>query len=442
MLFDWLKPLAPRSLFGRALLILVLPVIGIQIVVALVFIQRHFEGVTEQMAAAVAREVQFALDALAEAPNRTVALEALEALERPLGLGFALVPGTALEPATDLRFYDVSGHAAVETLQQEIGRPLSLDLVSDPKRVELAVAAGDALLIVTIPRRRMIASNPHFLLVWMGVTSLTLLGIAILFLRNQVRPIRRLAEAAEAFGKGRTASFRPAGAEEVRRAGAAFLSMRARIERQIAQRTEMLMGVSHDLRTPLTRMRLALAMSDAPDDMVGELSRDVTAMERMLAEFLAFGQGDRTEAMGKADPATLATEIAEDARRAGQCVDLVLPAASEAVALRPGAVARALQNLLENAGRHAAQARLTLRQTPRSVEFVVEDDGPGIPAEERETALRPFARLDRARNQNESAGVGLGLAIALDVARGHGGALELGDSPDLGGLRATLRLPS
>jgi two-component system osmolarity sensor histidine kinase EnvZ len=270
-------------------------------------------------------------------------------------------------------------------------------------------------------------------------------AVAVIFLRNQVRPIKALAIAAEDFGKGRGRNFRPSGAEEVRRAGAAFLEMRRRIERQIDQRTRMLSAVSHDLRTPLTRMKLTLAMLDPSDD-ADQLSRDVAQMDRMLTEFLEFSRGEGGEAPAFVDPAELLTSVVEDARRAGHDVTLHLPERPEGTApnrlsLRAGAVTRALTNLLDNAARHGTRVEARLRGNRRAVEFVIEDDGPGIPPGAREAAFRPFTRLDEARNQDKGGGVGLGLSIALDVARSHGGTVMLDRSETLGGLKAVMRVP-
>jgi two-component system, OmpR family, osmolarity sensor histidine kinase EnvZ len=275
------------------------------------------------------------------------------------------------------------------------------------------------------------------------IAAFLLATIAVIFLRNQVKPIRRLAEAAEAFGKGRSLAFRPAGAEEVRRAGTAFLSMRSRIERQIDQRMQMLSGVSHDLRTPLTRMKLTLALMDE-DEEVQALREDLNQMERMLSEFLDFARGDVTEATESVNALALGRNIAEQAARSGHATDYIvqdLSPGDHAMHLRPTAVSRAVLNLTANAARYGTSRRLTLRITPRALAFIVEDDGPGIPPGQREDALQPFSRLDRARSQNDGGNVGLGLSIAMDVARSHGGSLMLGESVTLRGLRAEFRLP-
>ena len=434
-----IKRYLPKSLFGRALMILLLPMLLLQIVVAGLFIQRHYAGVTAQMAAAVARELSYAADAVETAPDAEAAQRRLDEIARPLGLELTLLPELSLSLEARRRFFDVSGVALADTLRQHVPRPMAVDLVSAPKAATAEIQTGKGVLRAVIPRRRTTASNPHLLLVWMAVTAAALAVVAVIFLRNQVRPIKELAAAAEAFGKGRARPFRPSGAEEVRRAGAAFLEMRRRIERQIEQRTRMLSAVSHDLRTPLTRMKLALEFVEGPD--AEDLKRDVAQMERMVAEFLDFARGEGGEAPARTDPAALLQAVVEDQRRMGRDVALVLPESAPPMALRAGALARALTNLLDNAARHGAHARATLRGNRRAVEFVIEDDGPGIPEHLRETAFRPFTRLDEARNQDAGGGAGLGLAIALDVARAHGGTLALDRSEELGGLKAVLRVP-
>jgi len=286
-----------------------------------------------------------------------------------------------------------------------------------------------------VNRRRMSAANPHQLIVLMVFASVLLTVIAYFFLRRQLRPITKLAEAAEEFGKGRAVSYKPRGAQEVRAAGRAFLDMRARIERQIEQRTLMLSGVSHDLRTPLTRMRLALALM--PEDAeVEALQADVSQMEQMVDEFLAFVRGDAMEGSEPTDVVALLREVVE---RAGPGVKLVsVDGTPEPVEMRPQAIVRAVENLVSNAQRFGSQVELRLIFQDRSLRIVVEDDGPGIPADRREEALRPFTRLDSSRDPNRGAGVGLGLSIASDIALSHGGALRLSQSEALGGLRVDL----
>jgi two-component system osmolarity sensor histidine kinase EnvZ len=294
---------------------------------------------------------------------------------------------------------------------------------------------------VSFNRRLVTVSNPHQLIVLTLAFGALLTLVSFLFLRNQLRPIRRLAEAATAFGKGRLVDYRPSGATEVRAAGAAFLDMRARIERQTQARTFMLSGISHDLRTPLTRLRLGLTLIDDPE--VPALMRDVDEMGRMLDSFLDHARGEAADETQPVALLTLLAEIVADARRAGLAATL-LPA-EEAdpgpLPLRPLALRRAVDNLIANALRHGTRAEVSASFLDRTIRISVEDDGPGIPPDQRDEAMRPFTRLDPARNQNQGAGVGLGLAIVADAARMHGGSLRLSQSQRLGGLRADLVLP-
>jgi two-component system osmolarity sensor histidine kinase EnvZ len=437
-----LKRYLPKTLFARALLILLTPIVLLQGLFVATIINRHYEAVTRQMAGAVANELNYAVSLIERAQDIDTARAEIAVLSNPIGIEMWLQPGLIAPPDTLRRFYDVTGGAVEETLKSGVRRPMALDLVSLDKQAEARIQTDKGALIAIVDRRRLSASNPHQIFVLIGLSSLLLVAVATIFLRNQVRPIRELAAAAEAFGKGRTVRFTPGGAEEVRRAAAAFLEMRGRIERQIESRTRMLSGVSHDMRTPLTRMKLALAMmEDMPE--TAELNHDVAEMERMLEAFLAFARDEATETPAEADPVALAQSVAAGARRQGASVAVRadVPDQAPPVALRPGAVSRALQNLVANAAEHGDEVEIAVRLAPRHIEFDVEDDGPGIPPDQRETALKPFTRLDAARNQDRGGGVGLGLSIAAEVARAHGGALILGQSERLGGLRARLRLP-
>ncbi len=360
----------------------------------------------------------------------------------PLGFELVLDEGARVEPEIKRELFDVTGGVIAETLQSYIRLPMTIDLATYDKHVDASIGTSKGALRALLPRRRLNASNPHQLFVWISMSAALLIGVATIFLRNQVRPIRELAKAAQAFGRGRSVPFRPTGAEEVRRAGAAFLEMRGRIERHVEQRTRMLSGVSHDLRTPLTRMKLALAVADETPE-TAEIGRDLNEMEHMLNAFLAFARGEGGEQAAPASPLELAEEVAADARRQGAIVQVYaqLETPEEpTVDIRRHALKRGLANLVENAAAYAAKVAVSVRLTRRFAEFVVEDDGPGIPADKREEVLKPFTRLDEARNQ-DIPGTGLGLTIALDIARSHGGSLTLDASPRLGGLRATLLVP-
>ncbi len=434
---QWLKRKLPYGLYGRAAMILILPVVVLQLVVSVVFLQRHFEGATRQMTMSMTYEISY-LAALADAAtDPSGALAEVQAVATPLGFKMALpVPA---EAGTKRAFWDLSGRAMATVLREQIASLTLVDL-SDPRGVRLVLSTPQGPMQLEFSRSRVAVSNPHQLLVLMLATGALMTLVAYAFLRNQLRPITRLAAASEAFGKGRTLPYQPRGATEVRAAGAAFLAMRARIERQIEQRTLMLSGISHDLRTPLTRLRLGLSMMpEGPE--VAAMERDVVEMGRLVDSFLEFARADAADTPPVAcDAAAFLTAVVADARRAGQQVELRDVDCDGLATFRPEAVRRALENLLGNAARHARRVEVSARLSANRLSIVVEDDGPGIAEADRAEALRPFTRLDAARNQNSGQGVGLGLAIAADVARAHGGELRLGASTRLGGLRAELLL--
>ena len=436
-LLDWLHRHMPRGLYGRAALILLLPVILLQTLVGYVFIQRFYEDVSRQMTQNVARPLGEVIrrmdDAGTERRAREIMADRIEALGLVAELGAAPVA-----PHRDL--FDISGRAIVRAFADELPTLAAVDLESQRNLVRLGLGTRYGPMMVAMPRRYLSPRNPHQLLVIMGFATAALTAVSYLFLKNQLRPVRRLAEAAEAFGRGRVLPFRPAGATEMRQAGQAFLDMRARIERAAQQRTLMLSGVSHDLRTPLTRMRLALSMMD--DAEAGALLGDVGEMEGMIDAFLDYARLEAVEAPRPVDPAALVREVAEGARRAGQAVEVAEPLDEGSVApLRRDVLARAISNLLGNAVRYGTRARIGVTAGRRAIVIWVEDDGPGIPPDQREAAMRPFERLDTARSQSRGAGVGLGLAVAGDVARLHGGMLRLGQSEGMGGLKAEIVIP-
>jgi two-component system osmolarity sensor histidine kinase EnvZ len=301
------------------------------------------------------------------------------------------------------------------------------------------VKVKQGVLRILAPRDRAFATQGHIFVLWMAVATLVLTTVAVLFIRNQVRAIERLATAAEAFGRGADdPDFKPHGAREVRQAAQAFLDMKERLQRHIEQRTALLASVSHDLRTPLTRLKLELALAE-PSSRLEEMKLDLAEMEHMIDEYLAFARGQGGESVETIGVRTLIEEVSEGAKRAGAQVSVDIdPALTTAV--RPNGFKRAISNLVMNAAAHGERVEVTAHARPLGgVEIRVDDNGPGIPPERYEEAFRPFSRLDEARNQNEK-GVGLGLAIARDMARGHGGDVTLERSP-LGGLRAVVRLP-
>lgn len=431
MTFAFLKSYMPRSLYGRGLLILLLPVITLLLVVSVVFFQRHFEGVTKQMALSVSREVVLVL----EQPE--VSAEALSQSEvaRILAIELSTVTDAEVPQNDKWLWYDLTGAVVARELRRLLPEIQAVEL-PDLQRVWLYVTRGDSEIRLAFDRRRASASNPHQLFVNMLVFGILMTVVSFLYLRNQLRPITRLAEAAQAFGRGRHVPYRAAGATEVRAAGNAFIDMRARIERQIEQRTLMLSGVSHDMRTPLTRLKLGLSLLDEAD--AAPMRQDVEDMQRLLDEFLDFARGAAEGEPEMLDPLALVRQVVKDFQRADQQVSLVLLEGDGEMPLRRGGIRRALENLLGNAVRYGTKADVSVLMSEKSLRIRVEDDGPGIPAKQREEAMKPFTRLDAARNQNRGTGVGLGLAITMDIARAHGGTVRLGESRRLGGLQADI----
>ena len=440
MFFDWLKRYMPRSLYGRAALILVLPVVLLQLVLSVVFAQRHFEGVARQMSAAASREINLVLAGPAVTGPATAELLQIE---------MQTVTADQVPGRNQRRWYDFSALIIFQELERRVPGLLAVDLPDDDV-ARVYVQRDDAPVLLEFDRVRLSARNPHQLFANMLFFGLVLTVIAFIYLRNQLRPIKRLASAAEAFGRGRHVPYRPTGAIEVRAAGNAFVDMRARIERQIEQRTLMLSGVSHDLRTPLTRLKLGLSLLDEADR--APLERDVEEMQRLLEEFLSFVRDASEGEPEPVDPVELVALVVADCQRSGRAVTLREGAGHSAgngagpekrmdgrVNLRPVAIRRAVENLIANAVRYGNRAEVSVELTEKSLRIRVEDDGPGIPPERREEAMRPFARLDAARNQNAGSGVGLGLSIAVDVARAHGGVLRLGESRHHGGTQGRYR---
>jgi len=434
MFFAWLKRFSPRGLYGRAALILILPVVTLQLVVSVVFIQRHFEGVTRQMTLTATREVDLLLQDISVAPDRQSALAAVSDVARQLQIKVEFWSGETT-PAVVRRWYDLSGRQVISTFDNLLPNVLAVQLPDD-EDVILIMQVPQGMLELTLDRRRVSPSNPHQLFVNMVFFGFLMTLIAFVFMRNQLRPITRLGKAAAAFGRGRNIDYKPSGAVEVRAAGNAFLDMRGRIERQIEQRTLMLSGVSHDLRTPLTRLKLGLSMLD--EEETADLKRDVDEMQRMLDEFLNFARGISEAEPELVDPAALLRDMVEDFARAGKPVTLHSIEGSGTIPLRQMAMRRAVENLVSNAVRYGSRAEVSMMLTDKALRIQVEDDGPGIPADQRGEAIKPFTRLDSARNQNMGSGVGLGLAIATDTARAHGGVLRLTKSDRLGGLRADI----
>jgi two-component system, OmpR family, osmolarity sensor histidine kinase EnvZ len=407
-------------------------------VVAFVFMERHWNTVTRRLSAAVTQDIAGLIDLRkAYAQDRNYSELRRIAQER-LGLVVDFLPVTEMPPVGPKPFFSLLDQALSEEIRKQIGRPFWIDTVGRSNLVEIRIGLEDSVMRVFARRSAAYASNSEIFLLWMVGTSLVLIAVAILFMRNQIRPILRLTEAVESFGKGRDVpNFRPRGAQEVRRAASAFIEMKSRVERAIEQRTTMLAGVSHDLRTVLTRFKLELAMlADSPE--IEAMRRDIDEMSRMLEAYLAFARGDTGEMPEPTDMSAFLEELRADAERDGHKATTHFHG-FPVVTVRPNAFKRCLANLVSNAARFAPAIAITGYRDHRYLTITVDDDGPGIPQKLREDVFKPFRRLDDARNQDEG-GSGLGLAIARDIARSHGGEIVLGDSP-MGGLRASVRVP-
>ena len=428
----------PRGLYARSLIIIIAPMVLLQSVVAFVFMERHWQTVTQRLSTAVTRDIAAVIDIIETYPQDADYEQVIRMARERLNLNIAILPPDPLPAPAPKPFFSILDRILSEEITRQIGRPFWIDTVGNSNLVEIRIQLDDKVLRVLALRSSAYASNTHIFLLWMVGTSLVLLFIAILFLRNQIRPIQKLAEAAESFGKGRPlpTDFRPRGAIEVR-ASLAFIQMRERIEKQIEQRTTMLSGVSHDLRTILTRFKLQLALSN--DTKVNEaLEKDVADMQSMLEGYLSFAKSDAKEETGELNLQDMLDHVRADGKLSGKTVRTSLIGRPDIV-VRPGAFRRLVTNLTSNAFRYAESVEIVARNSKGWLTLTIDDDGPGIPEDQREDVFRPFFRLDEARNLNES-GTGLGLSIARDIARSHGGDIRLDDSP-MGGLRAELRLP-
>jgi two-component system osmolarity sensor histidine kinase EnvZ len=413
-----------------------MPLILLQVISAFVFYERHWSWVSRQLTNSAVNEITTIIQLWREAPDPQTRDHILDLGRRGFELALTFEEGAILSNTS----HSAAGYEGnfAGALAERLRRPLML--AGDTRgNISMDIQFPEGVMHVAVSKKRLSTSTTYIFVLWMIGSSLVLFGVAMIFMRNQVRPIRRLAGAADALGKGRDVPpFKLAGAIEVRQAARAFNIMRERIRRQMSQRTEMLAGVSHDLRTPLTRMKLELAMQSG--SAAEELKNDVTEMERMVEGYLAFARGDEAETTVTADIGELVDEVAAQARRAGATVKAnIAPAGALVLAMRRAAMKRALANLVTNATTYGTRAEVAARRVGGNIEITVDDNGPGIPADRHEDVFRPFFRLEESRNR-ETGGVGLGLSIARDVIHGHGGSIAL-ETSSLGGLRVRIRLP-
>ena len=436
-MFALLKRFAPRTLIGRSVTILVTPMIVVQVVATWAFYDRHWDIVTKRLVSTVAGDIAMVIDGMDAFPgeeNRDTVLRVSETA----GLRSSFAAGASLPGEAPVIGSGILDRRLSRALTRKLGRPYHMETEGYGDWIRIKVQLTDGLLDVFVKKRRLFNETTYLFLAWLIGTSLGMIGIAVIFMRNQVRPIRRLAVAVDEFGKGRDVpDLVPSGAAEIRTLTTAFNITRARIRRMIAQRTEMLAGVSHDLRTPLTRLKLHLAIL-GEDRETADLKSDVGEMESLVEEYLAFAAGEGTEAVVDADVAPILDEVISGARRDGVDVDFRAQAGL-VVPIRPNAFRRCLTNVVSNAVRHAEHVSVRARRTRDTIEIIVDDDGPGIPETAREDVFKPFYRVDDSRNP-ATGGTGLGLTIARDVIRGHGGDIRIETAP-AGGVRARLRMP-
>jgi len=429
---------APRTLFVRATLAIVIPTILLQLIATYVFYEQLWDNVTGRLARSVVGDIKMIAALHSDFPGDTNFEWIVQRARQDMRMAVSFKPGASLRERRAPAFYSILERELTNALENDLKLPYYLDTAPADKRVLIAVQVPDGVIEVLAPLSRLYTTSSWAFIAAMIGAAMVLFGLATAFVRHELQPIRKLARIADALGKGRdVADFEPEGSLEARQAGRAFLTMRERLRRQIQQRTEMLAGVSHDLRTPLTRMKLGLAMlDDGPEKR--ELEADVVEMERMIEGYLAFARGEGDEEPVPVDVGDLLEDVAGGARRDGGTV-VVGFSGDLGIKLRPTAMKRCLSNLVGNALRHGRRVELRAQRRKTAIEITVDDDGPGIPADRREEVFRPFFRLDASRNPM-TGGVGLGLTIARDVVRSHGGELHLEESP-IGGLRARLRLP-
>jgi two-component system, OmpR family, osmolarity sensor histidine kinase EnvZ len=437
-----LAEIGPKGLYARTLIIIIAPIVLLETVVAFIFMERHWNQVTRRLSETTAREISALVSVYKNYPYNDDYTHLTDIARKSLGLTSVQVMPPGDLPTTYQRpFFGLLDLALSDEIRQHVGHPAWIDTVGQSGLVEVRIKLDDAVLRFVAPRHQTYASNSHIFLVWMVGTSVFLLTVAILFLRNQIRPILKLADAAESFGKGRPfpPDFQPRGAREVRQAAVAFIEMRDRIRTHVDQRTTMLAGVSHDLRTVLTRFKLELALlGETPE--IRAMQADVNEMTHMLEDYLAFAKGDGGEEAHTTSVRELLNEIVDDAEYLDVGIDVQMRRRGDIlVPLKRQAFKRAVTNLVTNAARYGDNVVIRSSVQRGQLCIDVDDDGPGVPPEQREAVFKPFYRLDQSRNQ-DTGHSGLGLAIARDIVRAHGGDVRLGTA-EIGGLSAQIRVP-
>lgn len=442
-----IKSWLPKTLLARSLMILIVPIVLIQLVTTYIFFDRHWSNMMDRLAYALAGEIAIIADRMDQEGSleRFDRIRTVAANELDLVIGF--IPDQTLPPTQKRE--SVIEELILQSLRKQLSAkldyPYALKSDAGEEWVEVNVAVNGGVLEIVIPWKRFYSSTGYIFILWVYGASILLLLVAVLFMRNQIRPIRRLSVAAEKFGKGRESpKFKPEGASEVRRAAVAFLTMQKRIRRQMDQRTAMLAGVSHDLRTLVTRMKLNLTMMEGQGEELSSISNDLVTMEKMLAAYLNFAKGDVPEHNQFIDMNSFVRELVDELSAAypERKLDYAVQKGAENsyLSIRPTSLRRCLSNIIENALSYGTNVTVYLQAGKEGwLEVLISDDGPGIPPDRYEAVFRPFVRLDSARPVSEGHS-GLGLSIALDIAHAHGGDILLGQS-EAGGLLVTVKLP-
>jgi two-component system osmolarity sensor histidine kinase EnvZ len=436
-----IKGFLPRSLFYRSLLILTVPIILTMSISTYIFFDRHWEKMAGRLATAVAGETAF----LSLQIERGLTPVQLDQLSRDslnhLQLNLKFVPAGTIQAET----VDYIGREGViksflqQELRQRLGYPYRILVDTEEKWIQVQVQLPQGALLITTPERRLFSSSGYVFLLWMIGVSTVLMVVSILFMRNQIRPIKKLAIAADKLGKGREVPFfKPEGAREVRQAAKAFIGMRERMVNQMHQRTLMLAGVSHDLRTPLTRMKLQAEMIEDEEER-RLLQNDIHDMEKMINAYLQFAKGEGNEESERVDVQGMIERLAASFRQQGKEVQTQYIGENFELFARPVALERCISNILVNAAKYGSLLRVTLDSGSENISLHVEDNGPGIEPALYDEVFKPFYREEKSRNI-KTGGVGLGLPIAQDIVLSHGGTIELGRS-DLGGLKVLIDLP-
>lgn len=422
-------------------MIILVPALLLQIITTVIFFERHWSKMTSRLASALAGEIAVMATRLEEDSSPEMVRRISAHAGQSLDLLISFEKDGQLKE-NQIRISHSNSFLTKtlkDALQEKVRRPFSISIDVDEKWIEITTQLETGILRVSSPQRRLFSSSGYIFLLWMICATLFLFAIAIMFMRNQIRPIRRLAVAAERFGKGRDVpSFKPEGAKEVRQAAEAFLLMHERVKRQVSQRTTMLANISHDLRTPLTRVKLQLAMLEPSPD-IEDLKADIAEMENMIEGYLAFARGEGSEQISRTDISAILGRLCLSLKKQGKEVVLSLEKESITVPVRKMAFERCLSNLLNNAAKYAGKIWVSASHTARGVQIVIDDDGPGIPEEDFEEVFKPFIRLDESRN-SDIGGIGLGLPIAKDVITSHGGEIWLEKSAR-GGLRVVVEIP-